>query len=183
LATASTRRGTPLFEVGGSRTLPGRRFSAVREGRIHRYKGHAVRKNVAATHAAGAFHHPDSDVWETVFALGRASRPTQANDLVPYWVFPGDAKIERHVPAMPFSREVERLHDLRRSLAIYRMVFGQSRQEDLITYLLAKLPEDERTKIVAELQIDLSPASRNQNRFEDSWEKIDFQPVEAGASG
>ena len=133
-----------------------------REGRIHRYKGHAVRKNIAATHASGAFHHPDSDVWETVFALGRASRPAQENDLVPYWLFPGDAKIERHVPAMPFSREVERLHDLRRSLAIYRMVFGQSRQEDLITYLLAKLPEDERTQIVAELQIDLSPGSRNQ---------------------
>ena len=63
--------------------------------------------------------------------------PAQESDLVPYWLFPGDAKIERHVPAMPFSREVERLHELRRSLAIYRMVFGQSRQEDLIAYLLA----------------------------------------------
>ena len=62
---------------------------------------------------------------------------------------------------VPFSREVERLYDLRRSLAIYRMVFGQSRQEDLITYLLANIPEDERTEIVAELQIDLSPASRS----------------------
>jgi hypothetical protein len=39
------------------------------------------------------------------------------------------------------------------------MVFGQSRQDDLITYLLANLPEGERTHIVAELQIDLSPAS------------------------
>ena len=126
---------------------------------------------------------PDSDVWETVFALGRASRSAQENDLVPYWLFPGDAKIERHVPAVPFSREVERLHDLRRSLAIYRMVFGQSRQEDLITYLLANLPEDERTEIVAELQIDLSPASQNQNRIEESLEKIDFQQVAAGTFG
>jgi hypothetical protein len=154
-----------------------------REGRIHRYKGHAVRKNVAATHAAAAFCHSEPDVWESVFALGRANRPAQENDLVPYWLFPGDAKIERHVPAMPFSREVERLHDLRRSLAIYRMVFGQSRQEDLITYLLAKLPEDEQAKIVSELQIDLSPASRTQQRLEDSLAEIDFQPVEVGASG
>lgn len=129
-----------------------------REGRIHCYKGHAVRKNVAAAYASAALRQPDPDVWETVFALGRANRPQQENDLVPYWLFPGDAKIERHVPAMPFSREVERLHELRRSLAIYRMVFGQSRQEDLIAYLLAELPEDERTKIVAELQVDLSPA-------------------------
>ncbi|MDR3735469.1 MAG: hypothetical protein P4L10_08035 [Acidobacteriaceae bacterium] len=37
------------------------------------------------------------------------------------------------------------------------MVFGQSRQEDLITYLLAEIPEDQRDAIVAELQINLSP--------------------------
>ena len=101
-------------------------------------------------------------MWETAFALGRAGRSVQENDLVPYWLFPGDAKIERHVPALPFSREVERLYGLRRALAIYRMVFGQSRQEDLITYLLAQIPEDERDEIVAELQIDLSPPSQKQ---------------------
>jgi Helicase conserved C-terminal domain len=133
-----------------------------REGRIHRYKGHAVRKNVAAAFAAEALRHGASDAWETVFELGRTGRSAQENDLVPYWLFPGDAKIERHVPALPFSREVERLYGLRRALAIYRMVFGQSRQEDLITYLLAQIPEDERDGIVAELQIDLSPSgSRN----------------------
>jgi hypothetical protein len=133
-----------------------------REGRIHRYKGHAVRKNVAAAFAAEALRDGDPDVWETAFELGRTGRSVQENDLVPYWLFPGDAKIERHVPALPFSREVERLYGLRRALAIYRMVFGQSRQEDLITYLLAQIPEDEREGIVAELQIDLSPASRIQ---------------------
>ena len=85
------------------------------------------------------------------------------NDLVPYWLFPGEAKIERHVPALPFSREVERLYGLRRALAIYRMVFGQSRQEDLITYLLAQIPEAKRDEIVAELQIDLSPANQIQH--------------------
>ncbi len=76
---------------------------------------------------------------------------------MPYWLFPGDAKIERHVPALPFSREADRIHGLRRSLAIYRMVFGQSRQEDLIAYLLAHIPEPDRAGIMAELQIDLSP--------------------------
>jgi hypothetical protein len=129
-----------------------------REGRIHRYKGHAVRKNVAAAFADEALRYGDSDAWETAFELGRIGRSLQENDLVPYWLFPGDAKIERHVPALPFSREVERLYGLRRALAIYRMVFGQSRQEDLITYLLAQIPNGEREGIVAELQIDLSPA-------------------------
>jgi len=128
-----------------------------REGRINRYKGHAVRKNVAAAFAPAALRDGDSDVWDTAFALGRAGRSMQENDLVPYWLFPGDAKIERHVPALPFSREVERLYELRRSLAIYRMVFGQSRQEDLITYLLAQIPEEDRAKIISALQLDLSP--------------------------
>jgi hypothetical protein len=131
-----------------------------REGRIHRYKGHAVRKNVAAVFAPEAVRQNASDVWETVFSLGRAARSLQENDLVPYWLFPGDAKIERHVPALPFSREVERLSRLRHSLALYRMVFGQSRQEDLIAYLLAEIPEDQRGKIVSELRIDLSPMRR-----------------------
>ena len=124
-----------------------------------------MRKNVAAAFAADALRVGDSDAWETAFELGRRRRSAQENDLVPYWLFPGDAKIERHVPALPFSREVERLYGLRRALAIYRMVFGQSRQEDLITYLLAQIPEDERDGVVAELQIDLSPANRNPGRL------------------
>jgi hypothetical protein len=131
-----------------------------REGRVHRYKGHAVRKNITAAFATEALECPAPDAWETVFEIGRAKRPREENDLVPYWLFPGDAKIERHVPALPFSREAERMHGLRRSLAIYRMVFGQSRQEDLIAYLLAHIPEQDRAGIMAELQIDLSPQNQ-----------------------
>ena len=45
-----------------------------REGRIHRYKGHAVRKNIAAAFAADALRDGDSDAWETAFELGRKRR-------------------------------------------------------------------------------------------------------------
>jgi hypothetical protein len=135
-----------------------------REGRIHRYKGHAVRKNVAAAFGEQAFASNRADVWEDVFEGARTHRASDENDLVPYWIFQGDAKIERHVPALPFSRDIERLNDLRRALAIYRMVFGQSRQEDLITFLLANIPEQERAGIVAELQIDLSPPHSPESR-------------------
>jgi hypothetical protein len=155
-----------------------------REGRIHRYKGHAVRKNVAAAFAPEALRKGKPDVWENAFALGCASRSVNENDLVPYWLFPGEAKIERHVPALPFSREVERLTGLRRALAIYRMVFGQSRQEDLITYLLAQIPENERAAIVAELQIDLSPPNLNHiEQDNDGPGTADPEVEEAGASG
>jgi hypothetical protein len=154
-----------------------------REGRIHRYKGHAVRKNLAAAHGAESCRRLEPDVWNTAFDLGRKARPPLETDLVPYWLFPGDAKIERHVPAVAFSREAERLHELRRSLAIYRMVFGQSRQEDLITYLLAILPQQERAKIFAELQIDLSPTNRKRWLLEDGQHEIRPGLVEVVASG
>jgi len=128
-----------------------------REGRVHRYKGHAVRKNVAAAHGAEALRVAVDDVWQTAFEIAARERQPDRNDLEPYWLFAGHAQIERHVPALPFSRDFARLHDLRRALAIYRMVFGQSRQEDLINYLLSQLPENGREQIVAQLRINLSP--------------------------
>jgi len=109
---------------------------------------------IAAGFAAEVLAGPLRDVWESVFDFARDRRSPGKNDLVPYRILGGDAKIERHVPALPFSREVERLNGLRRALAIRRIVFGHSRQEDLIAYLLAQIPEDERDAIVAELQID-----------------------------
>lgn len=128
-----------------------------REGRVHRYKGHAIRKNVAAAHGAEALRDAVGDVWQTAFGIAARERRPDRNDLEPYWLFAGEAHIERHVPALPFSRDTARLHDLRRALAIYRMVFGQSRQEDLIAYLLDQIPEQDREAIVSELQINLSP--------------------------
>jgi hypothetical protein len=43
------------------------------------------------------------------------------------------------------------------SLAVYRMVFGQSRQEELTAYLLSNLPHDERLSLAGELRINLEP--------------------------
>lgn len=130
-----------------------------REGRIHRYKGHAIRKNVAAQHGQTALASKGGDPWKSAFAGAVAARTAAANDLVPFWHFPGPARIERHVPALPLSREVDRFDALRRALVLYRMVFGQNRQEDLIAYLLAEIPENEIPAVVEELKINLSPAS------------------------
>ena len=48
----------------------------------------------------------------------------------------------------------ERLLALRRSLAVYWMVFGQSRQEDLFAYLLNHLPVAEAEQVMRNLQIN-----------------------------
>ena len=128
-----------------------------REGRIHRYKGHAVRKNLAEKYTLAHVHTIDADPWEVLFNVGQRRRPDHELDLVPYWVFPGSAKIERHVPVLPLSRDNDRLDVLRRSLAVYRMVFGQNRQEDLLAYLLANMPAEQIDKIARELSISLEP--------------------------
>ncbi|MFO0821177.1 MAG: helicase-related protein [Pirellulales bacterium] len=129
-----------------------------REGRIHRYKGHAVRKNVALKHGA-ELAVPFSDRWKTAFERAEVDRDISTSELVPYWVFPHEngAVIERHVPALPLSRDADRLAQLRGSLALYRMVFGQPRQDELVNYLLARLPQDAVDQIVKDLRIDLEP--------------------------
>jgi len=131
-----------------------------REGRVHRYKGHAVRKNVADAQGRRAESFDGAhDPWQAMFEAARGTRDPGDSDLVPYWVYPrqNGAAIERHVSALPLSRDAERYSALRRSLAVYRMVFGQSRQEELAAYLLSNLPPDGWLSLVSELRINLEP--------------------------
>jgi hypothetical protein len=129
-----------------------------REGRVHRYKGHAIRKNLAAMYPRAALAAKDGDPWEALFKEATDRRERTANDLVPSWIFAnGPAKIERLVPTLPFSRDEARLAVLKRSLAAYRLAFGQPRQEDLIAFLDRSLGDDEVRHISEELRIDLAP--------------------------
>ncbi len=110
-----------------------------REGRVHRYKGHVVRRSVAAALGLGALQGAEvgSDPWESLFSIARTQRKDGQNDLVPYWVFNGDGKfkIRRYIPALPLSRERAASVRLRAALGAYRLVFGQPRQEDLLAFL------------------------------------------------
>jgi hypothetical protein len=132
-----------------------------REGRIHRYKGHAVRKNVAAAYGIAATGPQDGDPWDALFAAARRDRPADALDMVPYWIYQPDdgagAKIERHVPALPLSRDTYRLAALRQALMLYRMVFGQARQDDLLDYLRDHLAPEQVDTVVEQLRMSLEP--------------------------
>ena len=136
-----------------------------REGRVHRYHGHAIRKNIAqavgptaldrarAATAGGEFLNP----WDAVYQLADDEFAGDGG-LIPHWVFPeGDARIQRYSPVLPLSRDVDRMAALRRSLAVYRMVFGQPRQDDLLEFILREIPDDHRDGFAAALTIDLSP--------------------------
>lgn len=105
-----------------------------REGRVHRYKGHAVRKNVAQLYGDAAFTSGDGDPWAAVFQAAALDRPDGTTEIFPSWVcaVPGGATIERYVPALPLSKEASRYRRLRRTVGAYRSVIGQARQEDLL---------------------------------------------------
>lgn len=106
-----------------------------REGRVHRYKGHAVRKNVAERYGLTALSvaHEGGDPWKTLFHIAAQQKSNGHSDLIPYWIFEdGSARVERRIPLLPYSKEVGKLKRLKQGLALYRMVFGQPRQEDLL---------------------------------------------------
>jgi hypothetical protein len=104
-----------------------------REGRVHRFGGHAVRRNVAAGHRADALRSPELDVWKAAYDAARQT--SHLGDLMPYWVFPGPARIERHVLPYPLSRDQTRYDQMQKDLALYRLAFGQPRQEDMLALL------------------------------------------------
>lgn len=123
-----------------------------REGRVHRFKGHAIRRNVARTHGHAALEDA-ADPWAAVFSGAQAATGGE-NELTPFWVYApeGGFHIERYVPASPLSRETARYRRLLRTVGAYRLVMGQPRQEDLLRYL------GDMAQELDWLRIDLTPA-------------------------
>lgn len=134
-----------------------------REGRIHRYKGLVIRKNLAQHFGLKKIeeNYMNRDPWDFLFDQGVFYRKDEEDDIVPYWIFDkedGGYKIERNVPCMPLSRDIEKFKHLKETLAVYRMVFGQPRQEDLVDFLQKVVGDNaELRREVENFRIDLSP--------------------------
>lgn len=129
-----------------------------REGRVNRFGGHAVRKNVASAHrqdalaAAGSGKHP----WQNAFDAA-IDRP-DLGEFSPWWIYPGDARVERLVVHFPLSREDAQYVRLRDSLTLYRMMLGQPRQEDMMELLRQRGVSEDHVA-----QLDLRPPSRHKS--------------------
>lgn len=135
-----------------------------REGRINRYKGLVIRQEVARKYGSQLTSGTGStDPWVALFALAdRAERQDRGKcELVPYWHVDAEHfKIERIIPLYPFSRDHGRLVSILKTLAIYRLAFGQPRQVELIEHLLKKdFSPGEIALIREKLMINLSPIS------------------------
>ncbi|CAH0062668.1 helicase [Stenotrophomonas maltophilia] len=131
-----------------------------REGRVHRYKGLAVRRNVArlagfvADQAAG-------DPWAGLFTNAELPhKDTPLAGLIPYWICeaPGGVAVERKVFHFPLSQDKHRFDRLKSSLALYRMVFAQPRQQDLLGHLQARAEGGEDVQALLDTwRIELLP--------------------------
>jgi hypothetical protein len=77
--------------------------------------------------------------------------------MVPFWIFDGPFNIERRLPMLPLSRESTRLDDLKQSLPLYRLTFGQPRQEELLGFLKRHSSEETEAAAALEQHIDHRP--------------------------
>ncbi len=105
-----------------------------REGRVYRYAGHAVRRNIATRHRVAILASGDPDPWSAAYGLA-TDEIKRLGEFSPHWVYPGEAKILRIIAPYPLSVDSTRLERLKDDLALYRLTFGQPRQEDMLGLL------------------------------------------------
>ncbi len=127
-----------------------------REGRVSRYKGHAIRKNVAEKFRTVALRSSLKDIWAGLFEAATNGRTSETGGLVPYWIFPGRHKVERHMLEFHLSRDGRLWERLRDSLVLYKLVYGQPRQEDMAD-LLAKRGVNLDVQFIDQDRIQLKP--------------------------
>lgn len=129
-----------------------------REGRAHQLQGTCRTKERGGGARRGGISPCRRRSVDGPLCASESVIASDDPDIVPFWVYPGEAHIQRHVPMLPFSRDEERYRKLKRSLGLYRMVLGQPRQEDLIELLSGRF--DHVQAMAAELRVDLSPPRR-----------------------
>ena len=127
-----------------------------REGRVDRYRGHAVRKNIAAKHGSAVLSTwAPGNPWDRLFDAATEYQP-EFGDFTPSWVYPGPHKIERHVAPFLLSSDEAKFDRIKADVALYRLTFGQPRQEDMLE-LLKKRGVHADPESLRSLRIDLAP--------------------------
>jgi len=142
-----------------------------RGGRIDRYDGHAVRKNIAFHHGQAIRASDEANPWQAAYRLA-SDEATALGDFAPHWVYAGPAKIERHL--MPFGLSVDesRLDDIKRAVALYRLTLGQPRQEDMLE-LLSRAHIGTTPEALDALRLDLSAPQAEQRGSEGAPTRVD----------
>ena len=127
-----------------------------REGRINRFRGKVIRQRVADQYSS---HLPENiyDPWTQLFELAKQARQKARFDcaIVPDWHFESDSatevSIERIVPLYQFSQDIGRYNEMLKILGLYRLTFGQPRQEELAVALDETLNDEQKQRLLINL--------------------------------
>jgi len=145
-----------------------------REGRINRRDGLAIRRAIAREwpikRLAGARTGEPLSFWEHVFdAIGNADDVQRyKHGLYPHWVFePRGGQVERirrHLFFYADSQDANRYEELKERLALYRLVFGQPRQQDLLDRIQRTVRDESGRQVshaaLTRYMINLSPLGK-----------------------
>lgn len=133
-----------------------------REGRINRFKSLTIRKRIIesceTSQIVAKMNKSNTSVWEALFKHAEESH-TDKTEIMPFWYLDeGHTNIERFIPIHPLSRDKGILDKLKQTIALYRLTFGQPRQEELIEVLKSSNLNDEQLdEIRHKFLLDLSP--------------------------
>jgi len=94
-----------------------------------------------------------------MFQTAHDSRDEGQNDLFPFGLPHSETQRSSGILLHCPSAVTPQYADLLRTLVLYRMVFGQNR-EDLIQYLLTRLPPTEVKRIAEFYRVGLSPTTK-----------------------
>jgi hypothetical protein len=145
-----------------------------REGRINRYDGLSIRRNIGSDFPLGTVcPETGENLWKSVFRiLAEKSHENGRfkHGLFPHWIYqsqggPGadiadQSIIRRHLLFYAGSRDRQHYVELKRALALYRLVFGQPRQQDILEQVFAQRLTQEPhdlNRSLAKYMINLSP--------------------------
>ncbi|WP_300269024.1 helicase-related protein, partial [Microbacterium sp.] len=88
-----------------------------REGRVNRFAGHAVRKNVAHKHWDDVLTSDDPRAWRAAFDAAIQAE-NDLGEFSPWWMYPGPARIHRVLARYPLSRDIKKYERLRSALTL-----------------------------------------------------------------
>lgn len=142
-----------------------------REGRINRRDGLAIRRAIAREwpleRLAQAGSGSTPSFWERVFSVVGEAPDIQRykHGLYPHWVFePRGGQVERirrHLFFYTDSQDASRYEELKERLALYRLVFGQPRQQDLLERIQRTVRDEAGREVshaaLTRYMINLSP--------------------------
>ncbi|MCP3162637.1 DEAD/DEAH box helicase family protein [Myxococcus qinghaiensis] len=151
-----------------------------REGRINRRSSLAVRRSIAGDWPLErvwervGWRREERNVWLRVFKAVEAAETPEHNrhGLFPHWIYASRRQahqpLRRHLVFPSVSEDAARYSRLKVQLSLYRLVFGQPRQADLLERLKGQLEEadaatrEELLKHLPRYMINLSPVRQEQ---------------------